>query len=80
MTVKVKTGMGGSRCGKGRREGTAFLKEISKRRRRRQGHDQCVDQQFESPVYDGDPWEYNPDDDDQLIHQMANDLRTPCPV
>lgn len=35
MTVKVKNGMAGSNNGKGRREGTEFLKKVSKRKRRR---------------------------------------------
>lgn len=30
----LKNGMGGSRCGKGRRAGTALLKNASKKRRR----------------------------------------------
>lgn len=34
--MKVKDGMGGSRCGKGRREPTAVLKRTSKKRRRQQ--------------------------------------------
>lgn len=40
--VKVKSGMGGSRCGKGRREPTAFLKKVSKKRRRAQGKKEAV--------------------------------------
>ena len=32
----LKTGMGGSRCGKSRRDSTAVLKRDSKKRRRRQ--------------------------------------------
>jgi hypothetical protein len=35
--MKVKTGMGGSRCGKGRRDPTAYLKKQSKKLRRKQG-------------------------------------------
>jgi hypothetical protein len=34
--MKIKTGMGGSRCGKSRREPTAILKKLSKKRRRKQ--------------------------------------------
>ena len=39
MGAKVKQGMGGSRCGKSRREPTAVLKHDSKKRRRREGKD-----------------------------------------
>lgn len=38
--VKVKQGMAGSRCGKGRWEPTAILKEISKPRRRAEGKEE----------------------------------------
>jgi len=34
--IKIKDGMGGSRCGKSRYEPTAVLKSHSKKRRRRQ--------------------------------------------
>ena len=34
---KIKTGMGGSRCGKSRWEYTEVLKKSSKKRRRRNG-------------------------------------------
>jgi hypothetical protein len=35
--IKVKNGMGGSRCGRGRTEKTATLKRLSKKGRREQG-------------------------------------------
>jgi len=35
--IKVKRGMGGSRCGKGRREPTAVLKSESSKARRAEG-------------------------------------------
>ena len=35
--MKIKTGMGGSRCGKSRRERTATLKKASKKARRAAG-------------------------------------------
>ncbi len=37
MGIKIKTGMGGSRNGKGRWEPTAVLKKDSKKARRTQG-------------------------------------------
>jgi len=37
MATKIKTGMGGSRCGKSRREKTATLKKASKKARRAAG-------------------------------------------
>jgi len=43
MATKVKSGMGGSRCGKGRREKTGFLKQQSKKRRRKQSKKACLD-------------------------------------
>lgn len=39
--MKIKTGMGGSRCGKGRREPTAVLKTNSKKARRAEGKRAC---------------------------------------
>jgi hypothetical protein len=39
--IKIKTGMGGSRCGKGRREPTAVLKNNSKKTRRAEGKRAC---------------------------------------
>ena len=33
--IKIKNGMAGSNCGKGRREPTEVLKKVSKKRRRR---------------------------------------------
>ena len=39
--MKVKRGMGGSRCGKGRTDKTARLKEKSKKIRRRQAKKEC---------------------------------------
>ena len=36
VDCKVKSGMGGSRCGKGRYEGTGILKKESKKIRRSQ--------------------------------------------
>ena len=36
-TMKVKRGMGGSRCGRGRYEPTEILKKLSKKKRRSQG-------------------------------------------
>lgn len=41
MSIQVKSGMGGSRCGKGRREPTAVLKKESKKLRRSQGKKAC---------------------------------------
>ena len=38
---KVKSGMGGSRCGRGRREPTAVLKHDSKKARRAEGKSAC---------------------------------------
>jgi hypothetical protein len=38
---KIKSGMAGSRCGKGRREPTAVLKHDSKKVRRAQGKAEC---------------------------------------
>jgi len=38
---KIKTGMGGSRCGRGRREPTAVLKHDSKKARRAAGKAAC---------------------------------------
>ena len=35
--IKIKSGMGGSRCGRGRTEKTATLKRLSKKGRREQG-------------------------------------------
>jgi len=35
--IKIKDGMGGSRCGRGRTEKTATLKRLSKKGRREQG-------------------------------------------
>ena len=35
--MKVKRGMGGSRCGRGRYEPTEILKKLSKKKRRSQG-------------------------------------------
>jgi hypothetical protein len=35
MKMNIKSGMGGSRCGKGRRDSTAQLKTYSKKARRR---------------------------------------------
>lgn len=35
--VKVKKGMAGSCCGKGRYELTEYLKKVSKRKRRKEG-------------------------------------------
>jgi hypothetical protein len=37
MGIKIKKGMGGSRCGKGRRDLTAVLKKVSKKARRAEG-------------------------------------------
>jgi hypothetical protein len=37
VSCKVKSGMGGSKCGKGRYEGTEILKKESKKSRRSQG-------------------------------------------
>lgn len=37
MGIKIKKGMGGSRCGKGRWEPTAVLKKGSKKSRRAEG-------------------------------------------
>ncbi len=39
--MKIKTGMGGSRCGKGRRDPTAVLKRNSKKARRAEGKKQA---------------------------------------
>lgn len=39
--IKIKKGMGGSRCGRGRWEPTAYLKSISKKRRRAEGKKAC---------------------------------------
>lgn len=41
--TNLKTGMGGSRCGRGRRDPTAILKDQSKKRRRRQDRDAAQD-------------------------------------
>lgn len=41
MGIKVKSGMGGSRNGKSRREPTAVLKNVSKARRRAEGKKEC---------------------------------------
>jgi hypothetical protein len=41
--VKVKSGMGGSRCGKGRRERTETLKKLSKKFRRQQAKKEFLD-------------------------------------
>ena len=35
--IQIKTGMGGSRCGRGRTEQTATLKRVSKKGRRAEG-------------------------------------------
>jgi len=35
--MKIKGGMGGSRCGRGRREKTEWLKKYSKKKRRIEG-------------------------------------------
>jgi hypothetical protein len=35
--IKIKKGMAGSRCGKGRWEPTAYLKKVSKKARRAEG-------------------------------------------
>lgn len=40
MPIKVKTGMAGSRAGRGRGETTAELKNYSKTARRRQGKEE----------------------------------------
>lgn len=42
MGIKIKQGMGGSRCGKGRREPTAVLKKQSKKARRRAANRESV--------------------------------------
>jgi hypothetical protein len=39
--IKIKSGMGGSRCGKGRWEPTAVLKKVSKKARRAQAKKDC---------------------------------------
>lgn len=41
MKIKLKAGMGGSRCGRGRRDTTGVLKEVSKVLRRREGKQEC---------------------------------------
>jgi len=41
VKIKVKRGMAGSRCGKGRRDSTEFLKKMSKKLRRREGRQSC---------------------------------------
>jgi len=43
MATKIKSGMGGSRCGKGRREPTEFLKKKSKKARRKQDKKAALD-------------------------------------
>lgn len=45
--LKIKTGMGGSRCGKSRTMKTGFLKLFSKKRRRNQGKEQIRKEQYE---------------------------------
>lgn len=40
-SIKIKGGMGGSRCGRGRWEPTAVLKNISRKRRRAAGKAAC---------------------------------------
>lgn len=42
---KIKTGMGGSRCGKSRTDLTATLKSDSKKRRRRQAKSECMERE-----------------------------------
>lgn len=37
--IKVKNGMSGSRCGKGRRDKTSVLKKASRKLRRRESRD-----------------------------------------
>ena len=59
----VKRGMGGSRCGRGRREGTEVLKEESKPVRRRL--DLIAIQEQLTPGYLAPSW-YAPDDDDSI--------------
>ena len=39
--IKIKNGMAGSQCGKGRRDLTATLKSLSKKQRRHEGKKQC---------------------------------------
>jgi hypothetical protein len=39
--IKVKNGMGGSRCGRGRTAGTATYKKAGKKKRRQQGKNAC---------------------------------------
>ena len=41
--IKIKSGMGGSRNGKSRREPTAWLKNESKKTRRAQSKKACTD-------------------------------------
>lgn len=45
--TKIKNGMAGSRCGKGRRETTSWLKNVSKKPRRTQGRQAIAEQQNE---------------------------------
>lgn len=40
--IRLKTGMGGSRCGKSRWEPTAVLKNLSKKLRRTAGKKECA--------------------------------------
>jgi hypothetical protein len=42
--IAVKSGMGGSRCGKGRREPTEVLKKLSKKLRRNQAKKEFLQQ------------------------------------
>jgi hypothetical protein len=42
MTIKIKKGMAGSNGGRSRREGTEFLKHVSKKARRVEGKKECA--------------------------------------
>ena len=71
--MKIKNGMGGSRCGRGRREPTAILKANSKGPRRQQARKEVVEVLNDTGPLP--PSVYNPEADyESLWEAMSADM------